>query len=423
MEPATYVHIELDGVVRPVGRLWTSFARGTERAAFDFDDEWLADPVHFALGPALPPTRGPFHSAEGRAMFGALGDSAPDRWGRRLIARNEARRAREAGQAPRVPREIDYLLGVTDLVRQGALRFTLSPDGPYVAELRAHNVPPLVNLGALLAAARAIDDDRDSAESDEAVLLLLAPGSSLGGVRPKASIHDRDGTLAIAKFPQRNDEVDVVRWESVMMSLAARAGIPVPTARVELIGEDAVLLSRRFDRVGDARVPFLSAMSLLDAKDGELRSYVEIADALRRIASEASTDLPQLWRRLAFNVLASNLDDHLRNHAVVYDGNGWRLSPAYDLNPVPRHVKARHLSTAIHIDEDPTASIDLAIDAAEEFRLTRERAASIVGEVAAVLSSWRREATRAGIGTEEIDRMATAFEHPDAIQARRWIER
>jgi serine/threonine-protein kinase HipA len=351
-------------------------------------------------------------------MFGALGDSAPDRWGRRLIARNEARRARELGETPRAPREIDYLLGVTDVARQGALRFTLAPDGPYVAELGADGIPPLLSLADLLTATRALEDDADSVESDDAVLLLLAPGSSLGGVRPKASIYDRDGALTIAKFPERTDDADAVRWEAVMLALAEHAGIPVPSARVELVGDDAVLLLRRFDRVGDTRIPFLSAMSLLDANDGERRSYVEIADALRQIASEASTDVPQLWRRLAFNILASNLDDHLRNHAVLYDGRGWRLSPAYDLNPVPRHVKPRHLATAINVDEDPTASIDLAIDAADEFRLTRDEASAIAGEVAASIAQWRRVAARTGLGAEEIDRMASAFEHSDAVQAR-----
>lgn len=418
--PAAFVSIDLAGAVRPVGRLWAIRTRGSERAAFEFDHRWLVDPVHFALGSALPPSAGTIHSGEGRALFGALGDSAPDRWGRTLITRNEARRARAAGQTPRTLREVDFLLGVSDLTRQGALRFALAPDGPFVAEADANQVPPLVGLGDLLAAAQAIEDDTDAVETDNAVRRLLAPGSSLGGARPKASVRDRDGSLAIAKFPLKSDSVDMVRWEAVMLALAERAGISVPDARIEHVGNAAILLSRRFDRRGEIRVPFLSAMSLLDARDGDRGSYVEMSDALRRVASTASSDLPQLWRRLAFNILASNFDDHLRNHAVLYDGNGWRLSPAYDLNPVPLHVKPRELATAINIDGDPTASIELAVEAASEFLLAPVEAKRIAADVASHVAAWRTTATQAGIGAAEIDAMASAFEHADATRASTW---
>lgn len=418
-DPAAFVHIDFAGQVRPVGRLWIRAARDKESASFAFEPTWIADPLHHAMGPAMPPTVGAFHSGEGRAMFGALGDSAPDRWGRRLITRNEARRARELRLAPRAPREIDFLLGVTDITRQGALRFTKTPEGPFMAESGSGHVPPLMSLGDLLAAARTLESDPDSIEADNAALLLLAPGSSLGGARPKASVRDHDGTLAIVKFPQQNDDVDVVRWEAVMLTLAGRAGIPVPEARVEMVGDTPVLLVRRFDRHGGARIPFLSAMSLLDAQDGEARSYVEIADAVRRIASRASREGPQLWRRLAFNILASNFDDHLRNHAVIYDGAGWGLSPAYDLNPVPRSMKDRVLSTAINIDDDTTASIELAIEAAAEFLLSRDEARAIAGDVAKNISSWRVDAARVGISGGDIERMESAFEHSEASLARR----
>lgn len=419
-DPAAFVLVELAGSVRTVGRLWIRAGKNKESASFEFDPGWIADPVHHALGPAMPASTGTFHSGEGRGMFGALGDSAPDRWGRRLIARNEARRAREAGQTPRAPREIDFLLGVTDYVRQGALRFRRESEGPFVAEAEPNHVPPLVKLGELLDAAAALEEDPDSVDADNAVRLLLAPGSSLGGARPKASIRDRDNALAIAKFPEKADTVDSVRWEIVMLGIAERAGISVPRARLEMVGDTPVLLVNRFDRQGEIRVPFLSAMSLLNARDGDTRSYVEISDSLRQIASRASQDGPQLWRRLAFNILASNFDDHLRNHAVLYDEIGWRLSPAYDLNPVPRSVKERMLSTAINIDEDTTASIELAIDAAAEFLLTRDEAKAIAGEVARETSLWRQDARRLGIHPAEIERMESAFEHEDATLARRW---
>lgn len=424
-DPTAYVYIDLDGVARAVGRLWTRRDRNRESASFEFDREWLADPVHHALGPAAPSTEGAFHTSEGRALFGALGDSAPDRWGRRLITRNEARRARAAGTAPRAPREIDYLLGVTDIVRQGALRFRITPDGPFVAPLdaesggRAH-VPPLIELPELLNAANALSEDPDSVEADDAVRLLLAPGSSLGGARPKASVRDHDGALAIAKFPDAADSIDVIRWERVMLALAERAGITVSDARLQPVGDSVVLIVRRFDRHGDDRVPFLSAMSLLDAADGEQRSYVEIFDALRQIASDPRADGAQLWRRLAFNILASNFDDHLRNHAVVYDGVAWRLSPAYDLNPVPAHVKPRELTTTINIDGDPIASIELALEAASEFFLTERDARTIAKEVSTALQSWRATARECGIARDEIERMTSAFEHNDAMIAKSW---
>ncbi|MEJ7759785.1 MAG: type II toxin-antitoxin system HipA family toxin [Gemmatimonadaceae bacterium] len=419
-QPAAYVDIDLPGGIRSVGRLWSHRDRNGERASFEFDQTWLVDPIHHALGPALPATSGSFHTAAGRALFGALGDSAPDRWGRRLITRNEARRARIAQTTPRAPREIDFLLGVTDIVRQGALRFRASADGPYVAADDGLHVPPLVELPALLSAANVLAGDPDSLEADNALLLLLAPGSSLGGARPKASVRDRDGSLAIAKFPERSDSVDVIRWEWVMLLLAERAGIDVCRSRLEDAGGAPVLLLTRFDRRGTERVPFLSAMSLLDASDGEHRSYVEIFDGLRQVASRVNEDGRELWRRMAFNILASNLDDHLRNHAVLYDGSGWRLSPAYDLNPVPGHVRARELTTAINVDGDATASLELAVAASSEFLLTPREAREIAVEVAAVTKTWREVASRVGVAVDEIRRMATAFEHDELELAKSW---
>lgn len=419
-EPAAFVDIDLAGITRPVGRLWMSDASEEERAAFEPDREWISDPLHYALAPALPLTRGALHSGEGRLIFGALGDSAPDGWGRDLITRNEARLAREAGQTPRSPREMDFLFGVTDFLRQGALRFSLTAGGPYVAEGGADGVPRLADLGELLAAARVFEVAPDSVEADDAVRLLLAPGASLGGARPKASVLERDGALAIAKFSASGDQVDAVRWEAVTLSLAERAGIPVARARIELVGDSAVLLVRRFDRDGGARIPFLHALSLIGVKVAERRSYVEFADALRRVATHASAELPQLWRRLAFNILASNFDDHLRNHAVIYDGVGWRLSPAYDLNPVPRQVDARQLATPINVNQDRTASIDLAVEAAKGFLISADEARSIAADVAESVATWRAEATRVGIEGGEIERMASAFEHPDAVRARSW---
>ncbi|MBI4420245.1 MAG: type II toxin-antitoxin system HipA family toxin [Gemmatimonadetes bacterium] len=409
------VYVELGGTPQPVGRLWSRVRKGRESATFEYDAAWLRHPDRFALEPGLALGPGPHHTGEGRAIFGALGDSAPDRWGRNLISRAERKRARAEGRVPRTVHEIDYLLGVNDETRLGALRFKLSADGPFLAEGSAGNVPPLLRLGELLQASAHVEDDEDS---DADLRLLLAPGSSLGGARPKASVRGPQGELMIAKFPSQNDDYDVVRWEAVALGLAHRAGIPVPWWRVEPVGDRHVLLVRRFDREGDRRIPFLSAMSLTESTDGQTQSYMDIADALRQHGAVVATDLPQLWRRVVFNVLISNLDDHMRNHAVLYSGSdGWRLSPAYDLNPVPVDVRPRVLAMSISIDGDTSASLDLALSVAREFNVLAKEAREVVEEVGAVVAMWRKAAGKIGLDKSAQDRMASAFEHEDLRKA------
>jgi len=406
-DPSAFVFADLQGVPHLVGRLWASAAKGREAAAFEYDTAWLSNPARFALEPALTLGPGPYHTAPGRALFGALGDSAPDRWRRTLIARAERRRAAVHKQKSRALREIDYLLGVSDETRQGALRFSLKLNAPFVSAAAQGQVPPLVQLPHLLAAAERILADDETADD---LRLLLAPGSSLGGARPKASVRDRDGGLLIAKFPAGSDLVDAVRWEAVALTLARRSGIRVPEWRMEPIADARVLLLRRFDRHADMRTPFLSAMSMLSATDHEVCSYVEIADALRQHGAAAQQDLAELWRRIVFNVRISNLDDHLRNHGFLYDGlAGWRLSPAYDLNPVPAELRARLLSTPIGLDGDPTASVELAMEVAPEFGLKPDDARSIAAEVGNVVTRWRRVAKSLGVSAPEMDRMASAF--------------
>jgi len=410
MSTEALVYIDLGGEPTLVGRLWARTRGSRDSASFEYDDSWLRHPDGFALEPALQLGPGPFHTPADRPMFGALGDSAPDRWGRVLMRRAERRRAERAETAPRTLREIDYLLMVSDEARQGALRFAHEPGGPFLASGDAPQIPPLVELPKLLSAAAHVGDE---SATDDDLRLLLAPGSSLGGARPKASVRDRDGQLAVAKFPQRGDEFDAVRWEAVALALAGKAGIPVPEWRIELVGEQPVLLLRRFDREGDRRVPFLSAMSMLGAGDRETRSYLEFADALRRHGASPKADMQALWRRIVFSVLISNTDDHLRNHGFLYSGqDGWRLSPAYDLNPVPVDLKPRVLSTAIDA-EDGTASLELALRVAPYFELDEPEARIIVGDVARVVHCWRDEASRLGVAAGEISRMASAFQHGD----------
>ena len=405
------VHVDLDGAPYLVGRLWSRSRKGKESATFEYDAAWLDNPLRFALEPALTLGKGPHHTTAGRLIFGAIGDSAPDRWGRVLIQREERRKAREDKRTPRTLLEVDYLLGVGDIARQGALRFTETEGGPFLST--GVQIPPLIQLSALLGAAMRVSEDGGS---DDDLRLLLAPGSSLGGARPKASVVDKDGQLAIAKFPQHGDLIRVSLWEAVALKLAAQAGIPTPDWRVEKIADRDVLLLRRFDRRGNVRIPFLSAMSLLNAADNEPHSYMEIADALRQYGAKADDDCAQLWRRIVFSIMISNTDDHLRNHGFLYETAGWRLSPAYDMNPVPVDIKPRILTTAID-EVDGTASLALAYEVAAHFGVKPDKAKGIVREVGAAVARWRKTAAGVGLTAAEIERMASAFEHADMEQA------
>lgn len=410
MDREVLVYIDLNGVPYLVGRLWARTRKNREGATFEYDASWLEHRERFSLEPALTLGPGPFHTAADVPMFCAIGDSAPDRWGRALMRRMERRRAEREKQTPRTLQEIDYLLLVDDEARQGALRFAGREGGPFLREAGAKRTPPLIELPELLSAAERVTDDKDT---EEDLRLLLAPGSSLGGARPKASVRDKDGHLAIAKFPCRDDDYNTVLWEAVALELARKAGIPVPNARIETVGDKPVLVLRRFDRRDGQRIPFLSSMSMLDARDNETRSYMEIADALRQHGAASKGDIRELWRRIVLNVLISNTDDHLRNHGFLYSGpTGWRLSPAYDLNPVPVDVKPRILTTAIN-EDDNTASLDVAMSVAPYFELDNARARADAAAVARAVATWREEAVRHGLAKAEIARMASAFEHAD----------
>jgi len=414
MDKETLVYVDLQGTPHLVGRLWARMRKDRESATFEYDKSWLAHPERFSLEPALKLGPGPFHTPSDKPLFGAIGDSAPDRWGRVLMRRAERRRAEREGHTPRTVREIDYLLMVDDEARQGALRFAEREGGPFLAEHGPAKIPPLIELPRLLSAAEHVLSDTDT---DEDLRLLLAPGSSLGGARPKASVRDRDGHLVIAKFPNKGDEVNTVLWEAVALTLAEKAGIPVPAWRLETVADKSILLLRRFDREEGMRLPFLSAMSMLDAKDNEARSYLEFVDILRQHGAAPKEDMHALWRRIVFSILISNTDDHLRNHGFLWAGPaGWRLSPAYDLNPVPTDIKPRVLTTAIDLD-DGTASLKLALEVASYFELGEEEAHKIAGQVGQAVAAWRREAKKLGLTPAEIDRMASAFEHEDSKTA------
>lgn len=403
MENKVFVYIDLQGTPHFVGLLWARTNRnGKESASFEYDKSWLESPYRFSLEPALELGSGPYYTE--KALFGAFGDSAPDTWGRILMRRAERIKANKEGRTPRTLNEIDYLLLVYDESREGALRFAKQEGGPFLSH--DNKIPPFLALPKLLSAVERFTKDK---ETEEDLKLLLAPGSSLGGARPKASLIDKDGKLAIAKFPSAKDEHNTVLWEAVALTLASMSKITVPEWRVELILKKPVLILKRFDRNLKNRIPYLSAMSMLAANDNEPRSYLEIADALRRYGSEPMQDLKQLWRRIVFNILIANTDDHLRNHGFLYEGEtGWKLSPAFDLNPVPMEIKPRILTTFINFD-DNTTSIDEAFSVIKYFHLSIDEAKMIVTEISEAISGWKTVAKKLGIKSDEMEKMKSAF--------------
>jgi serine/threonine-protein kinase HipA len=408
-----FVHIDLAGKTHFAGRLWLHDRHGRESASFEYAREWQSTPVCFPLEPALIGGEGAFHTSN--PLFGSISDSSPDRWGRTLMNRMEARRAKLENNKARNLKESDYLLMVDDRTRQGALRFSTHKDGPFLASCTDTHIPPLIMLGKLLNASGRIMAHK---EIDQDIRDIFEPGSSLGGARPKAMVSDTNSNLLIAKFPSPKDEWDVELWEFLSLRMAQRAGIPVPYFRLEKILGKNVLLLGRFDRKGEhVRVPFLSAMSMLGASDGDRKSYIEIGDVLQEYGARTSEDLIDLWRRIVFNIMISNVDDHLRNHGFLYEGpSGWRLSPLYDLEPTPDHVKARILHTNIDLNNG-TASLDLAYEVIEYFGLTLAAAKKIALKVGNAVKEWDKEAARFGAGKQEIDFMRSAFDHADLKQA------
>lgn len=411
--PDFEVHIGLHGKTRLVGLARSNQVRGKEIIGFEYAAAWLDDPESFSIEPSLALTRGTFNPPAGQAIFGSIGDSAPDTWGRRLMQRAERRQAEREGRGVRTLPESAYLLGVADETRLGALRFRWASEGAFQAPMGA-GVPALVDLGDLLHVTERILRDE---ETDDDLRLIFAPGSSLGGARPKASVIDQHGLLSIAKFPKETDEYSIETWEEVAMRLAERAGIATPHHELIKVAGKPVLLSRRFDRAATGRIPFLSAMAMMGAKDGERGSYPEMVDVLSAHGAQARVDAHALYRRVVFNVLVSNVDDHLRNHGFLWQGKtGWKLAPAYDLNPVPTDLKARVLTTNIDLDEG-TCSVDLLEASSEYFGLNLANARRIIKDVAVATSKWREVAREVAARSTETTRMASAFEHDDLHRA------
>lgn len=411
--PDIEVHIDLNGEQKRVGLLRRNARRSAETTTFEYAAGWLEDPAAFALEPALTLGRGVFAPGGARTIFGSIGDSAPDTWGKRLMQRRERHAAEREHRPVRTLQDADYLLGVSDVARLGALRFRLEGEEVFCA---THNVgvPGIIDLGRLLGVTERVLRDE---ETDEDLQLIFAPGSSLGGARPKASVIDQHNKLSIAKFPKETDDYSVEFWEFIALTLARNAGITTPDVELLRVTDRPVLLSRRFDRTQAGRIPFLSALSMMNLVDGERASYPELVDVLTEHGARAAADAKELFRRMAFNVLVSNVDDHLRNHGFLWSGReGWTLSPAYDVNPTPQDVRARILTTNINVD-DGTCDIDLVLEVAEFFSLSGQDARAIVREVADATSRWKDVAREHQARPAELRRMESAFEHGDLVKA------
>ena len=407
------VFIDWQAQCRRLGILWRQPARGREAVAFQYDEAWLSARDAFAIDASMGLDRGLFAPPEGQKLFGALGDTAPDQWGRRLMQRAERRQAEKECRTVRTLSETDYLMGVSDQIRLGALRFRFNGDTVFQAPIRT-GVPRLFELGRLLSVSERILRDE---ETEEDLQMIFAPGSSLGGARPKASVIDQHGHLSIAKFPRETDDYSMETWEEVALRLARKAGIRTPVHEVVRVAGKVVLLSRRFDREGEERIPFISAMSMTGSRDGQQASYLDMVDALGKFGARAKEDRAELYRRMVFNVLISNVDDHLRNHGFLkHDQHGWVLSPAYDLNPTPQDIKPRILTTRINFD-DGTCSTELVREVAPLFGLKTADADQMISQVARATQTWADVAKSVGASASEIKRMASAFEHEDLLKA------
>jgi len=403
------VHIDWQGQTHLVGRLHAA-ERGAS-VSFEYAPEWLRRDNAFAIDPtSLPLQRGAHHGA---TLFGAIQDCGPDRWGRLLIER--AVRKKVLTQKPY--RDIDYVLALDDVARVGALRFRLNAESPFLAAATG-KLPPLVRLSALLRATDAIHSETETAQD---LRFLLGAGSPLGGARPKSAVSLADERLAMAKFPKPDDTRDIAVGEILALTLAAQAGIRVAEHRLVPVGGHSVAVITRFDRASKNRIPFISAATLLGLPQGDPGAYTLLADGIRQFGNDVPGDLHELWRRLVFSLLASNYDDHLRNHGFLMHAPGrWSLSPAYDINPVPEMDRVRMGKTAITEDqEEPTVASALA--AAPRFGLKAAESKKILRDVFMAVSGWRRTGRQLRLKASTLDTYASAFEHPLMDEARQLL--
>lgn len=409
MNREIFVYADWEDFSEPVlvGCLRSSLNKNKEHFSFSYDQHWLLSPFVRQIDPDLHLYSGEQHSLDSN-NFRVFLDSCPDRWGRLLMKRREAIIATQENRRPIVLSEADYLLGVHDLYRQGALRFKTSITGDFLDNDQRLAAPPISSLRELEFAVQKIEENEsDDPEYLKWLFMLMSPGSSLGGARPKASVLDENNHLWIAKFPSRYDDYDIAAWEYLAYQLAINAGIQMAPCRIEKFNHHHhTFLTKRFDRTASSRLHFTSAMTQLGYYDGDYEaSYLELAQFLTEQGSNTKHDLAQLWRRIVFNIAISNTDDHLRNHGFIYHNKGWILSPAYDLNPVTP-ANGLHLNIT---DTDNRLDFNLAMEVADFFQLKKSAAETIKQEVLSSVSQWQNTANKIGISRQEQLMLAPAF--------------
>ena len=411
-----YVYADWHKLNGPVfmGVLHAELLRGKEIFSFEYEKTWLQSGKAQLLDPDLQLFSGlQYLTDQQKHNFGMFLDSSPDRWGRILMRRREAALARQEQRTPNNLFETDYLLGVYDGHRMGGLRFKLDPDGPFLNDNKAMASPPWTSIRELEQISLRLEDDDvvNDPEYMKWLSMLVAPGSSLGGARPKASVLDHEDHLWIAKFPSKNDSSDIGGWEIVTYELAISAGVRMAEAQAKKFNtNNHTFLTKRFDRSENGeRVHFASAMTLLGHVDGEDQSegtsYLELVEFIVTHGTNVNEDLEQLWRRIVFSICVSNTDDHLRNHGFILTSGGWRLSPAYDINPVETGVGLKLNIT----EDDNTLDLELALEVCPYFRLKKERAIKIIEEVKTSVRNWRTIARKYGLSNLECDLKSSAF--------------
>jgi serine/threonine-protein kinase HipA len=407
------VYAHWPGLQEPslMGMLSVSPAKGKESFSFEYADAWLKSGFSQMIDPDLQLYSGAYYPRDDKPNFGIFLDSCPDRWGRVLMQRREVAIAKQENRAAKKLLESDFLLGVYDEHRMGALRFKLDTDGPFLNDNKAMAAPPWTSLRELeYASLKFEEDNTDDPKYLMWVAMLIAPGSSLGGARPKASVMDAHNNLWIAKFPSRNDDKDIATWEMVTNQLAINAGINVAEGKLLQFNNNYhTYLTKRFDRTASGeRIHFASAMTLLrhiDGADDSGASYLELMEFISRYGAAVEKDLEELWRRIVFSICVKNTDDHLRNHGFLLTEKGWLLSPAYDINP---NEYGKGLSLNI-TDSDNSLDLDLAMTIAGYFRLSDDKASQIIQQVSAVVKDWRKVAANYKISNAEQERMSVAF--------------
>tara|TARA_R110000868_G_scaffold406978_1_gene687831 strand:- start:3901 stop:5154 length:1254 start_codon:yes stop_codon:yes gene_type:complete len=406
-----YVYAHWQGMQEPktIGILSAHFAKGKKAFSFEYDKDWIKSEQQMLLDPDIQFYTGPQYPNQ-KENFGIFLDSMPDTWGRTLMKRRAAQIAKENNEKTPTLYDIDFLLGVYDESRMGALRFKTNPEGDFLDNNTTAPTPPWSSIRELQNAANSLENDENSDEAKKWLSILMAPGSSLGGARPKANVLDEKKELWITKFPSKTDTTDKAAWEFLAYQLAISAGISMPPCRIEKVaGNYNTFFTKRFDRENGERIHFASAMTMTGNNEDTIRdnpaSYLDIADFIQNYGTNIEQNLHQLWRRIIFNIAISNTDDHLRNHGFILTKQGWILSPAYDLNP---SIDKDGLALNIDMDNN-NLDFELAKSVGEYFRLNNKQMETIILEVSEAVSHWKAIASKIGITRAEQELMTKAF--------------